>query len=77
MSACNGEGLQLLPNAEHAKAKAEYKRENGKIDIPAGVQEGMQLNVNGKGNAVKEADITAILSYLSKKNRTKNCKEMD
>jgi len=49
---CNGEGSTITAkcNTCHGEGKL-YGEETVSIDIPAGVQEGMQLNINGKGNA--------------------------
>jgi molecular chaperone DnaJ len=49
---CNGEGTTVTAkcNTCHGEGRL-YGEETVSIDIPAGVQEGMQLNINGKGNA--------------------------
>ena len=50
--ACNGEGSTITSKCGTCKGNGRvYGEETVSIDIPAGVQEGMQLNVNGKGNA--------------------------
>lgn len=50
--ACNGEGTTVTAKCGTCKGEGKvYGEETVSIDIPAGVQEGMQLNVNGKGNA--------------------------
>jgi len=50
--ACNGEGSTITSKCGTCKGDGRvYGEETVSIDIPAGVQEGMQLNVNGKGNA--------------------------
>ena len=49
---CNGEGTTITHKCGSCKGEGRvYGEENITIDIPAGVQEGMQLNVGGKGNA--------------------------
>jgi molecular chaperone DnaJ len=49
---CNGEGSTITAKCGNCKGEGRvYAEETVSIDIPAGVQEGMQLNVNGKGNA--------------------------
>ena len=49
---CNGEGTTITAKCGHCKGEGRmYAEEMVNIDIPAGVQEGMQLNVSGKGNA--------------------------
>ena len=48
---CNGEGSTIAHKCTVCKGEGRvYGEENITIDIPAGVQEGMQLNVSGKGN---------------------------
>jgi len=49
---CNGEGSTVTAKCGGCKGDGRvYGEETVSIDIPAGVQEGMQLNVTGKGNA--------------------------
>jgi molecular chaperone DnaJ len=49
---CNGEGSTITAKCGPCKGDGRiYGEETVNIDIPAGVQEGMQLNVTGKGNA--------------------------
>jgi molecular chaperone DnaJ len=49
--ACAGEGTTIANKCTNCKGEGRvYGEENISIDIPAGVQEGMQLNVSGKGN---------------------------
>ena len=49
---CNGEGSTVTHKCGNCKGEGRvYGEETVTIDIPAGVQEGMQLNVSGKGNA--------------------------
>ncbi len=50
--ACHGEGTTITAKCGTCKGEGRvFGEETVSIDIPAGVQEGMQLNVNGKGNA--------------------------
>jgi len=50
--ACNGEGSVVTVKCHSCKGEGRtYGEETVTIDIPAGVQEGMQLSVGGKGNA--------------------------
>jgi len=50
--ACNGEGTLITAKCASCKGEGRvYGEETVSIDIPAGVQEGMQLSVGGKGNA--------------------------
>ncbi|MFI5129598.1 MAG: molecular chaperone DnaJ [Chitinophagales bacterium] len=49
---CNGEGTTITVKCSACKGEGRvYGEETVSIDIPAGVQEGMQLNISGKGNA--------------------------
>src|SRR5688500_13732042 len=50
--ACNGEGSTVTAKCPACKGEGrQYGEETVSIDIPAGVQEGMQLNISGRGNA--------------------------
>jgi molecular chaperone DnaJ len=50
--ACNGEGTTVTAKCVACKGEGRvFGEEVVSIDIPAGVQEGMQLSVSGKGNA--------------------------
>jgi molecular chaperone DnaJ len=49
---CNGEGSTITAKCGSCKGEGRvYGEETVSIDIPAGVQEGMQLSMSGKGNA--------------------------
>jgi molecular chaperone DnaJ len=49
---CNGEGTTITHKCGACKGEGRvYGEETVSIDIPAGVQEGMQLSVGGRGNA--------------------------
>ncbi|OLY93719.1 molecular chaperone DnaJ [Cnuella takakiae] len=49
---CNGEGSTITAKCGSCKGEGRvYGEETVTIDIPAGVQEGMQLNISGRGNA--------------------------
>jgi len=49
---CNGEGTTVTAKCGTCKGEGRvYAEETVSIDIPAGVQEGMQLNIAGRGNA--------------------------
>lgn len=49
---CNGEGSTVTSKCTACKGEGRvYSEETVTIDIPAGVQDGMQLNVSGRGNA--------------------------
>ena len=49
--ACNGEGSTITNKCTACKGEGRvYGEETVTLDIPAGVQDGMQLSMNGKGN---------------------------
>jgi molecular chaperone DnaJ len=49
---CNGEGVTITAKCGTCKGEGRmYGEETVTLDIPAGVQEGMQLSLGGKGNA--------------------------
>jgi len=49
---CNGEGSTITAKCGTCKGEGRvFGEETVSIEIPAGVQEGMQLNIGGKGNA--------------------------
>ncbi|HLY71463.1 MAG TPA: molecular chaperone DnaJ [Puia sp.] len=49
---CNGEGTVVTAKCNVCKGEGRvYGEETVNIDIPAGVQDGMQLSVGGRGNA--------------------------
>jgi molecular chaperone DnaJ len=50
--ACNGEGSTVTAKCGNCKGEGRvFGEETISIEIPAGVQEGMQLSMSGKGNA--------------------------
>jgi molecular chaperone DnaJ len=50
--ACNGEGSVVTAKCSSCKGEGRvYGEETVTLDIPAGVQEGMQLSLGGRGNA--------------------------
>lgn len=49
---CNGEGSAITQKCGNCKGEGRvYGEETLSLDIPAGVQEGMQLSMHGRGNA--------------------------
>jgi molecular chaperone DnaJ len=50
--ACNGEGLSITHKCANCKGEGRvYGEETLSLDIPAGVMDGMQLSMSGRGNA--------------------------
>jgi molecular chaperone DnaJ len=63
--ACHGEGTTVTNKCTACKGEGRvYGEETVTIDIPAGVQEGMQLSVGGKGNAGERGGISGDLIVL-------------
>jgi molecular chaperone DnaJ len=59
---CNGEGKIIKNKCEHCEGEGiVYGEEVVEVKIPAGVAEGMQLTVNGKGNAGKHNGVPGDL----------------
>ncbi len=62
---CNGEGSTVTHKCTSCKGDGRvYGEETVTIDIPAGVQEGMQLSLSGKGNAGERGGSTGDLIVL-------------
>lgn len=62
---CNGEGTTITSKCNNCKGEGRvYGEETVTIDIPAGVQEGMQLSINGKGNAGERGGTAGDLIVL-------------
>lgn len=62
---CNGEGSTVTAKCNHCKGEGRvYAEETVSIDIPAGVQEGMQLNISGRGNAGERGGAAGDLIIL-------------
>ncbi len=75
---CNGEGSIVTAKCPVCKGEGRvYGEETVTIDIPAGVQEGMQLSVGGRGNAGERGGPPATSSSSSKKNSTLISTAMD
>lgn len=62
---CHGEGTIITAKCPSCKGEGRiYGEETVSIEIPAGVQEGMQLNVGGKGNAGERGGMPGDLIVL-------------
>jgi molecular chaperone DnaJ len=62
---CSGEGTTVTTKCTACKGEGRvYGEETVTIDIPAGVQEGMQLSVGGKGNAGERGGANGDLIVL-------------
>ncbi len=64
-STCNGEGHTITSKCSTCKGDGRvYGEETVVVDIPAGVQEGMQLSLSGKGNAGERGGFAGDLIVL-------------
>jgi len=62
---CNGEGVEITAKCTTCKGDGlERGEETISINIPAGVSEGMQLSMSGKGNAAPRGGIPGDLIIL-------------
>jgi molecular chaperone DnaJ len=62
---CNGEGTTITAKCGTCKGEGRvYAEETVTIDVPAGVQEGMQLNIGGRGNAGERGGMAGDLIIL-------------
>lgn len=62
---CNGEGTTITAKCTNCRGEGRvYGEETVSIDIPAGVQEGMQLNISGRGNAGERGGMPGDLIIL-------------
>jgi len=62
---CGGDGKIITNKCKHCSGEGIVKDEEViSINIPAGVEEGMQLSVSGKGNAARRGGINGDLLIL-------------
>jgi molecular chaperone DnaJ len=62
---CNGEGTTITAKCTSCKGEGRiYGEETVNLEIPAGVQEGMQMSVGGKGNAGERGGANGDLIVL-------------
>ena len=62
---CGGEGTSITAKCPSCKGEGRmYAEETVTIDIPAGVQEGMQLTISGRGNAGERGGMAGDLIVL-------------
>jgi molecular chaperone DnaJ len=59
---CNGEGQKIIHKCPHCNGEGIVRKDDViTINIPAGVGEGMQLSIGGKGNAARRGGINGDL----------------
>lgn len=64
-STCQGQGKIIKNKCNHCKGEGRvYEEETVSIDVPAGVEEGMQLSKRGSGNAGKRGGSNGDLIIL-------------
>lgn len=62
---CNGEGKIIKDKCTHCNGEGIVREDEViNINIPAGVMEGMQLSMNGKGNAARRGGVNGDLLIL-------------
>jgi molecular chaperone DnaJ len=62
---CNGEGKIVKDKCKHCSGEGVVREDEViTINIPAGVMEGMQLSVSGKGNAARRGGVNGDLLVL-------------
>ena len=62
---CNGEGKIIKDKCKHCSGEGVVREDEViTINIPAGVMEGMQLSVSGKGNAARRGGVNGDLLVL-------------
>lgn len=62
---CNGQGTTITAKCNSCKGEGRvYGEETVSVDIPAGVQEGMQLSLSAKGNAGERGGMPGDLMIL-------------
>ncbi|MCC8153044.1 MAG: molecular chaperone DnaJ [Tannerellaceae bacterium] len=67
---CNGEGKLTTKKCSHCSGEGVVKDEEViTINIPAGVAEGMQLSMGGKGNAARHGGVNGDLLILVEEER--------
>jgi molecular chaperone DnaJ len=75
---CNGEGTQITAKCNSCKGEGRvYGDETLSLDIPPGVQEGMQLSMGGKGNAGERGGPPGDLLILVEEEKHPHLKRHD
>lgn len=75
---CNGEGTQITAKCGACKGEGRvYGEETLSLDIPAGVVDGMQLSMSGKGNAGERGGAPGDLLILIEEEKHEQLKRAD
>jgi molecular chaperone DnaJ len=75
---CNGEGVSITAKCGSCKGEGRvYGEETLSLDIPPGVQDGMQLSMSGKGNAGERGGAPGDLLILVEEEKHPHLKRQD
>jgi len=75
---CNGEGMSITAKCGSCKGEGRvYGEETLSLDIPPGVQDGMQLSMSGKGNAGERGGAPGDLLILVEEEKHPHLKRQD
>jgi molecular chaperone DnaJ len=75
---CNGEGTRVTAKCSACKGEGRvYGEETLSLDIPAGVQEGMQLSMSGRGNAGERGGPSGDLLIVIEEERHPTLRRQD
>lgn len=75
---CNGEGMQITSKCTSCKGEGRvYGEETLSLDLPAGVQDGMQLSMSGKGNAGERGGAAGDLLILIEEEKHPDLRRQD
>jgi molecular chaperone DnaJ len=75
---CNGEGTQITAKCGNCKGEGRvYGEETLSLDIPAGVVDGMQLSMGGRGNAGERGGAPGDLLILIEEEKHEDLRRLD
>ena len=75
---CNGEGMSITQKCTNCKGEGRvYGEETLTLDIPPGVQDGMQLSMSGRGNAGERGGAPGDLLILIEEEKHPHLKRQD
>ncbi|MFW6389200.1 MAG: molecular chaperone DnaJ [Marinilabiliaceae bacterium] len=70
---CGGEGKTITKKCAHCNGDGVIRKEEVvSVNIPAGVEEGMQLSVTGKGNAARRGGVNGDLLVIIEEEKDPN-----
>ena len=75
---CNGEGTQITAKCGNCKGEGRvYGEETLSLDIPAGVVDGMQLSMSGRGNAGERGGAPGDLLILIEEEKHEHLRRLE